>query len=144
MAVVKISLDARGTVLVATVARPPGGSPPMRKIFAVTPAFDLGLGPAGAARPDLVSFAEAERFISLYYGENPAAGPAAPRLREVRGQLESTGTYRHTRAELEFAARVAWRNSSRCIGRLYWPSLRLRDRRHVVAADEGGAEGLRP
>jgi nitric-oxide synthase, bacterial len=114
----------------------------MRKIFAVTPAFDLGLGPAGAARPDLVSFAEAERFISLYYGENPGAGSGTHRLREVRGQIESTGTYRHTRAELEFAARVAWRNSSRCIGRLYWPSLRLRDRRHVVAADEVAAEAI--
>jgi hypothetical protein len=79
MAIVKICHDARGTVLVATVARPPGGSPPMRKIFAVSSAVDLGLVPSvAAAGPDLVSFAEAERFISLYHGENPAAGPAAP------------------------------------------------------------------
>lgn len=41
------------------------------------------------------------------------------------------GTYEHTFAELEYGARVAWRNSSRCIGRLYWQSLKLRDRREV-------------
>jgi nitric-oxide synthase, bacterial len=37
---------------------------------------------------------------------------------------------------------VAWRNSSRCIGRLYWRSLRVRDRRHVAAAGEVAAEAV--
>ena len=52
------------------------------------------------------------------------------------------GTYRHTSAELAFAAQVAWRNSARCIGRLYWRSLRLRDRRHVVTAEQIAAESF--
>ena len=35
---------------------------------------------------------------------------------------------------------MAWRNSARCIGRLYWRSLHLRDRRHVTAPDEVAQE----
>ncbi|MGO8957330.1 MAG: nitric oxide synthase oxygenase [Streptosporangiaceae bacterium] len=82
----------------------------------------------------------AEQFIMLFHAENPQAGPPGERLKQVRGEIETTGTYRHTRPELEFAARVAWRNSSRCIGRLYWRSLRVRDRRHVSSATEVAAE----
>ncbi|HEX4816154.1 MAG TPA: nitric oxide synthase oxygenase [Nonomuraea sp.] len=74
---------------------------------------------------------EAERFIRLYHAENPSAGGLAARLRDVARDIARTGTYSHTYEELEFGARVAWRNSSRCIGRLYWRSLRVRDRRHV-------------
>ena len=37
--------------------------------------------------------------------------------------------------ELTWAGRVAWRNHSRCIGRLYWRSLQVRDRRNVESAD---------
>ena len=42
-------------------------------------------------------------------------------------EIERTGTYRHTAEELTWGARVAWRNASRCIGRLYWHSLQVRD-----------------
>jgi hypothetical protein len=61
-------------------------------------------------------------------------------MRQVRGEVKAHGTYRHTPEELTFAARVAWRNSSRCIGRLYWRRLRVRDRRQVSAADQIAAE----
>jgi nitric-oxide synthase, bacterial len=86
--------------------------------------------------------AEAEQFITLFYAEHPDAGSVDDRLRQVRRQIGADGTYRHTTAELTFAARVAWRNSSRCIGRLYWRSLRVRDRRAVRSADEIAAEAV--
>jgi nitric-oxide synthase len=86
-------------------------------------------------------FASAERFITLFHSES-RAGPPDRRLRHVRREIEVTGTYRHTAAELEYGARVAWRNSSRCIGRLYWRSLRVRDRREVTAASDIAAESL--
>jgi nitric-oxide synthase len=73
--------------------------------------------------------AEAEAFLRLFHAERPPAGPLGPRLREVRAEIEQTGTYVHTRPELTFGAQVAWRNSSRCIGRLYWRNLRVLDRR---------------
>jgi nitric-oxide synthase len=76
----------------------------------------------------------AEDFLRLHHREQPEAGPLVRRLDAVREQLADTGTYRHTAGELEFGARVAWRNSNRCIGRLYWRSLQVRDLRHVTDA----------
>ena len=83
----------------------------------------------------------AERFITLFHTEN-RADPPDRRVRAVRDEIEATGTYWHTPAELEFGARVAWRNSSRCIGRLYWRSLQVRDRRHVTAAPQIAEESV--
>ncbi len=82
----------------------------------------------------------AAEFIQLHRREVPGAGPAGPRLREIRREIRRTGSYRHTLDELEFGARVAWRNSGRCIGRLYWKSLKIRDRREVSSAADIAAE----
>ncbi|MGI5168988.1 nitric oxide synthase oxygenase [Spirillospora sp. CA-253888] len=81
----------------------------------------------------------AEEFIRMFHAEDRRAGPPEPRLRRVRAEIAATGTYRHTPAELAFGARVAWRNSARCIGRLYWRGLRVRDLRHARTADEVAA-----
>lgn len=83
---------------------------------------------------------EAEEFIRLHHREEPSAGDPAARIAAVHAEIEATGTYRHTRAELVHGARVAWRNSNRCIGRLYWRSLRIRDRRHIDDADSVARE----
>jgi len=110
-------------------------------------AADLGALRAGRPLADCDSFdldsllVTAERFITLFHSEN-RAGPPERRLRHVRREIETTGTYWHTPAELAFGARVAWRNSSRCIGRLYWHSLRVRDRREVTAAPDIAAESV--
>lgn len=37
--------------------------------------------------------------------------------------------------ELEHGARVAWRNNARCIGRLFWESLEVRDKRDLLEPD---------
>lgn len=47
----------------------------------------------------------------------------------------TTGTYKHTTEEIEEGARLAWRNSARCVGRATWKSLQLFDRRDVVDPD---------
>jgi nitric-oxide synthase, bacterial len=86
--------------------------------------------------------AAAEEFLSLYHAECPDAGSTRLRIEQVRSQIERYGTYAHTADELAFGARVAWRNSSRCIGRLYWRSLRVRDRRHIAAAEQVAAESF--
>jgi nitric-oxide synthase, bacterial len=90
------------------------------------------------ARP--VDMDAAAEFIRLHRRECPDAGEVGPRLRAIRREVELTGTYQHTSAELVFGARVAWRNSCRCIGRLYWQSLQVRDRRDVNAAANIAAE----
>ena len=100
-------------------------------------------GPCDAddAPPDTGELlAAAERFIAQFHDENPRAGAFADRMRQVRNEVRSRGTYRHTPEELAFAARVAWRNSSRCIGRMYWRTLRVRDLRQVSAAAQIAAE----
>ncbi|MEU8269814.1 nitric oxide synthase oxygenase [Sphaerisporangium sp. NPDC049002] len=78
---------------------------------------------------------DAESFLRTYHAETPSAGPVEPRLRQVLAQIGQYGTYTHTAEELAFGARVAWRNSGRCIGRLYWRSLRVRDHRSVDTAE---------
>src|SRR5439155_1150903 len=68
---------------------------------------------------DPVDLAEAAEFLRLFHSEYPDAGPVEPRLRQVRAEIGATGTYVHSGPELTFGAKVAWRNASRCIGRLY-------------------------
>ncbi|HEY2507909.1 MAG TPA: nitric oxide synthase oxygenase [Streptosporangiaceae bacterium] len=86
---------------------------------------------------------QAESFIQLFYAESRDAGGAlSRRLAQVRSEIAATGTYRHTEAELTFGARVAWRNSARCIGRLYWRRLQVRDRRDVTTAEGVAAEAV--
>ena len=85
---------------------------------------------------EVTDLAAAEEFIELYHAENPAAGPSRNRLAWIRAEIGATGTYQQTTGELTFGARVAWRNSARCIGRLYWQSLRVRDLRAVRDAGQ--------
>ncbi|MCP2324639.1 nitric-oxide synthase [Hamadaea flava] len=82
---------------------------------------------------------EAEDFLRQLYAEQPRLGVdarlVAARVEQVREQIDALGTYAHTRTELVHGARMAWRNSSRCIGRLYWNSLVVRDLRGVSGVD---------
>jgi nitric-oxide synthase len=104
------------------------------------PAQRRAVRPAEAGSVDLY---EALEFLELFYSEMAGEVPFAQRLRQVREEIHTTGTYRHTLDELTFGARVAWRNSARCIGRLYWNSLRVRDRRHVTEPAQVAAESIR-
>ena len=91
------------------------------------------------AGPAEVDRAAAEDFLEMFHVENPQAGPAGPRIAAVMREIDLTGTYWHTPEELEFGARAAWRNNARCIGRLYWRSLQVRDLRLV--SDAAGVAG---
>ncbi|AHI00325.1 nitric oxide synthase oxygenase [Kutzneria viridogrisea] len=83
---------------------------------------------------------QAEEFLAQFHREHPKVGPVGPRLAQVAEEIDRTGTYRHTEGELAFGARVAWRNSARCIGRLYWHSLRVRDMRRLRSAADVAAQ----
>lgn len=48
----------------------------------------------------------------------------------------SLGHYDHTFEELEHGARMAWRNSNKCIGRLFWQSLNVFDKREASTVEE--------
>ncbi len=87
-----------------------------------------------AARSFLVQFAR--ESPGAYGGVAGGAYGIERRLRQVRAEISATGTYQHTEQELTFGARVAWRNAARCIGRLYWNSMAVRDLRHLSTSDE--------
>lgn len=89
---------------------------------------------------EVVDLDEAEDFVRMFHAENPDTGDVERRVAWVRAEILTTGTYQHTSAELAFGARVAWRNSARCIGRLYWRSLRVRDLRGVRDPDRLAAQ----
>ncbi|MFE7517022.1 nitric oxide synthase oxygenase [Streptomyces sp. NPDC057540] len=92
-------------------------------------------GPSPAPAPRVTDRREAEDFLRQFHREQPGAGDAERRVREALAEIGRTGTYAHTPAELSFGAQVAWRNAARCIGRLYWRSLVVRDLRHVTTAE---------
>ena len=77
---------------------------------------------------------EASTFLDLFHSEQTYLNKN--RFTEVAAAIEQHGTYAHTLEELVFGARVAWRNSSRCIGRLHWQSLLVRDMRGLSTAKE--------
>lgn len=80
---------------------------------------------------------EAEQFISVCYTElDKPDEEAKNRLKEIEQSIEKTGSYEHTMEELRHGARLAWRNSNRCIGRLFWQSLEVRDARSLQDADQ--------
>jgi len=72
-------------------------------------AYGNGAHPAGdnPSVPDSL-LANAERFITQFHDENRAGAPGS-RLRQVRREIETTGTYQHTVAELEFVAPTSTR-----------------------------------
>jgi len=90
-----------------------------------------------------VDTAEAVEFLERCYHENPRLGPAESRILVVRAQIDATGTYTHTTDELTYGAKLAWRNASRCIGRLYWRSLVVLDRRRSSSAEQIFADLLK-
>jgi nitric-oxide synthase len=79
---------------------------------------------------------EARAYQHLYYEECGTFEAYSQRLTRVRHAIERTGTYWHTYEELAYGARVAWRNNTRCIGRLHWKSLNVRDMRHLETEEE--------
>ena len=76
---------------------------------------------------------QAERFYAM--PEISALADDA-RRNQVRAEIESSGTYTHTREELLMGAKLAWRNHARCSGRYSWRGLVLNDAREASTAAE--------
>lgn len=50
--------------------------------------------------------------------------------------IAQTGTYAHTLEELTIGAKMAWRNSNRCVGRLFWDRIQVIDAREAATVAE--------
>ncbi len=86
-------------------------------------------------------FEQAHGFLQQYYSESNLLG-LEKRLDQVQVEILQTGAYRLTEKELIFGAKLAWRNSNRCMGRLFWKTLKVRDRRKLSSAEEVFADAL--
>ncbi|PZS18335.1 MAG: nitric oxide synthase oxygenase [Pseudonocardiales bacterium] len=84
--------------------------------------------------------AEARAWLEMFFAETRPPGSLEQRWAVINEDVDRTGTYAHTFAELEWGARVAWRQSVRCIGRGRWRSLVVRDARTAVSIDDVAAE----
>ena len=82
-------------------------------------------------------YEEAKLFINQCYNEQgKTEAEIENRLEEIRMQIENEQHYDHTYEELVHGARMAWRNSNRCIGRLFWDSLHVLDQRSCETEEE--------
>ncbi len=96
---------------------------------AVTPiAVPRGNG-MFSLQPTLHPMCEAEAFLRQMAAETGGAQDLVQRLDHLRCAFAHTGTWQPTADELTFGARLAWRNSVRCVGRMFWPSLKVFDAR---------------
>jgi nitric-oxide synthase len=86
---------------------------------------------ASAARGG-VDLDEAREFLEMCHAENPGWRDLEARWAQIKTEVAETGTYTQTFDELQHGARVAWRQSVRCIGRARWQSLVVRDARAVT------------
>ncbi|PPA68869.1 nitric oxide synthase oxygenase [Jeotgalibacillus proteolyticus] len=80
---------------------------------------------------------KADEFIQLFYTESGLSDEACQKRKtEIKNSIMDNGIYTHTLEELTFGARAAWRNSNRCIGRLFWNSLEVIDARDAASKEE--------
>lgn len=76
-------------------------------------------------------------FIRECYQElGKSESETEARIAEITSSIGYKGSYEHTLQELEHGAKMAWRNSNRCIGRCSGESLTVQDARHVETEDE--------
>ncbi|XP_074841477.1 nitric oxide synthase 3 isoform X2 [Carettochelys insculpta] len=80
----------------------------------------------------------ARDFINQYYSSMKRADSRAhvQRLQEVEQEIQATGTYQLLEPELIFGAKQAWRNASRCLGRIQWNKLQVFDARDCTSVQE--------
>ena len=71
---------------------------------------------------------EAKHFIEQYYSSIKRINSSTHQLRveEIVKQVKESGTYTFKETELIFGAKLAWRNASRCIGRIQWSKLQVK------------------
>lgn len=79
----------------------------------------------------------AESFVRTCYAElNKSEEAIEARLSTIKDSILTNGTYEHTTEELTHGARMAWRNSNRCIGRLFWETLHVFDKRELETPEQ--------
>ncbi|MBW4491423.1 MAG: nitric oxide synthase oxygenase [Trichocoleus desertorum ATA4-8-CV12] len=80
---------------------------------------------------------EAIDYLPLLYQEQSLPeSQLQERLAEIYREYRRSHTYWQAEEELVYGAKVAWRNSTGCIGRIFWETFNVRDLRHLTTAEE--------
>lgn len=88
-------------------------------------------------KPQNINLQEITDYLTLFAREqNLSAENIKQRLDRIYVECEQTGSYWQTTKELTYGAKVAWRNSVNCIGRIGWQNLNVRDLRHLTTAED--------
>nr|ALQ78661.1 inducible nitric oxide synthase [Tigriopus japonicus] len=82
-------------------------------------------------------FTEAQKFLTECYREwGRDENELNQRLSAVKTEIDETGSYDLTSAEMELGGKLAWRNSPRCPGRIQWKNLKFFDCRQTSSLEE--------
>ncbi|XP_044753719.1 nitric oxide synthase, salivary gland isoform X3 [Coccinella septempunctata] len=77
---------------------------------------------------------DAKDFLDQYFTSIRRLNSTAHKARweQVQTEVKAGGTYQLTETELIYGAKLAWRNATRCIGRIQWSKLQVFDCRYVT------------
>lgn len=79
---------------------------------------------------------EAHDFLRDFYQYVKLPELFSKRWLSVNNEYKKQQTYWQTSDELTYGSRIAWKNSTRCIGRDQWNTLLVRDFRHLEHEDD--------
>ena len=76
----------------------------------------------------------AHNFLDQYFAsiKRTHSRSHEQRWKEVLHEIKTTGSYDLKETELIFGAKLAWRNAPRCIGRIQWSKLQVRQIIHSL------------
>jgi len=85
-------------------------------------------------RNEEITLAEVDAYLHLFHEELGTSDVPLERLAQVREEIMRRGTYTQTNKELSYGNKMAWRNVPQCLGKFYWNSLIVHDRRDISNA----------
>ena len=79
---------------------------------------------------------KAKAYLVMCYLELSKEDLLEERWQVIQNSIKNTGTYELLNFELDYGTKVAWRNSNKCIGRLFWRSMEVLDKRELENIEE--------
>jgi nitric-oxide synthase, bacterial len=122
----------------------PGGMIGQRRLKQIRKQTDpngVNPGQAKDGANVILLLEEARKWLDQFCSEtvgmsSRSSGAFNLRWAQVRKQIRDGQLDYLSREELEYGAKVAWRNSTRCVGRLIWENLVVRDLRHLSTPED--------
>ena len=95
----------------------------------VKPDIDIG---HALLDSDLAPHQEAQLLVTQIHHE---LGISSQKTAQRLATITPSSDFEPDSREIEYAAKLAWRNSTKCVGRLYWKGLEVFDRRDIDSVE---------